>query len=108
MAVLSLGAGFDTRSIRFLNGEAAGREGVDFFELDLPEVIAQKRGLLERYSKRRPSHVLPNLVEANLNDFQGVDKALAVSVFRDEDEEGKPATTGSVRYKKIVILVERC
>ncbi len=106
VAVLSLGAGFDTRSIRFLNGEAAGREGIDFFEMDLPEVIAQKRGLLERYSKRRPSHVLPNLIEANLNDSQGVDKALAASVFKDEDEEGKPATPGSVRYKKIVILVE--
>ena len=110
MAVISLGAGFDTRSIRFANDMAHGDEiqaqGVDFFELDLPEVIAQKRGLFERYSRRKPAHILPNLVETNLNDFQAIDKALAVSVFRDEDTNGEPRSDGGTRYKKVILLAE--
>lgn len=106
VAVISLGAGFDTRSIRFLNGMVKGDvtgAGMDFFELDLPEVIEQKRGLLERYSQRQPKHVLPSLVEANLNDLRSVANALEISVFQDE---GEARTVLGGGYHKIILMVE--
>ena len=107
VAVISLGAGFDTRSIRFLNGMVKGDvtgAGMDFFELDLPEVIEQKRGLLERYSQRQPKHVLPSLVEANLNDLRSVANALEKSVFQDEGEAR--TVPGGGGYQKIILMVE--
>lgn len=110
IAILSLGAGFDTRSIRYMNG--VGGEGeymsrysgfkdrIDFFEIDLPDVIEQKKGLLARFQRRRRGSVLPHLMKADLNDLAMVRSTLG-SVFSDGPENEKP-----VRYKRVVIIVE--
>ena len=48
--VVVLGAGFDTRALRF----GAAHDGVRWAEVDLPEVVAQKQRLLARAERRRP------------------------------------------------------
>jgi ethanolamine utilization protein EutP (predicted NTPase) len=78
--VITLGAGFDTRSIRFLNnqtlfeplkGENKGTSHsvafADYHEIDLPIVIQQKRCMYGRLISRRPKLKLPQLYEADLN-----------------------------------------
>jgi O-methyltransferase involved in polyketide biosynthesis len=110
VAVINLGAGFDTRSIRFMNGVGGEpmekystqvyKDRIDYFELDLPDVISQKRGLLERYAKRRRGSVLPSLLEADLNDLDMVRSALQGPIFSEDKD--KPL----VRYKCIIVMVE--
>ena len=127
VAVISLGAGFDTRSIRFMNGvgkefrpnlNGGGghgnarvyREDIDYFELDLAEVIQQKRDLFSRYSQRQRSHHLPTLVEVNLNDLDEVERALTVSIFKDKTEDikrhNKRDITIATRYKRVIVIAE--
>ena len=63
--VVVLGAGFDTRSIRYQ------REGLRFFEVDLPETIAAKRCVHNRYKAEVDTAArLPTLVGLNLNDCE--------------------------------------
>ena len=63
--VVIIGAGFDTRSIRYQ------RDGLRFFEVDLPETIAAKRCVHERYRDEVDPQVnLPTLVGFNLNDCE--------------------------------------
>ena len=60
-----IGAGFDTRSIRYQ------REGLRFFEVDLPETIDAKRCVHERYRDEvNPQVNLPTLVGMDLNDCE--------------------------------------
>jgi hypothetical protein len=76
--VITLGAGFDTRSIRFLNNQtsfiprsqnkgATSSASADYHEIDLPIVIQQKRCMYGRLISRRPKLKLPQLYEADLN-----------------------------------------
>ena len=51
--VVVFGAGFDTRSIRYQ------REGLQFFEVDLPETIEAKRVVHERYRDEVKPDVMP-------------------------------------------------
>lgn len=60
--VLVFGAGFDTRSIRYQ------REGLRFFEVDLPETIEAKSVVHQRYQRTMPETRLPTLVGWDLND----------------------------------------
>ena len=63
--VVVIGAGFDTRSIRYQ------REGLRFFEVDLPETIDAKRCVHERYRDDvNPQVNLPTLVGMDLNDCE--------------------------------------
>jgi len=63
--VVIIGAGFDTRSIRYQ------RAGLRFFEVDLPETISAKRCVHERYRDDVDPQVhLPTLVGFNLNDCE--------------------------------------
>jgi len=63
--VVIIGAGFDTRSIRYQ------REGLRFFEVDLPETIDAKRCVHERYRDDvNPQVNLPTLVGMDLNDCE--------------------------------------
>lgn len=108
IAIVCLGAGFDTRSIRFMNGVGDDsmvrysgiKDQIDYYELDLPDVIDQKLGLLERYQRRRKGAVLPTLLKADLNDLDMVRSALHGPIF-SEDSVDK-----LVRYKRIIIIVE--
>jgi len=60
--VVVFGAGFDTRSIRYQ------REGIHFFEVDLPDTIAAKRVVHERYASKHEGTRLPSLMGFDLND----------------------------------------
>jgi O-methyltransferase involved in polyketide biosynthesis len=63
--VVVFGAGFDTRSIRYQ------REGLRFFEVDLPDTIEAKRVVHERYqADENPSVRLPARVGFDLNDCE--------------------------------------
>lgn len=69
--VITLGAGFDTRSIRLASEFA----NTSWFELDLPAVVQQKRGMFDRFVARRgasSSQRLPTLIEADLNNYTEV------------------------------------
>lgn len=69
--VITLGAGFDTRSIRM----ASEYKNTSWFELDLPPVVQQKTSMFERFIQRRGAkarRLLPKLVEADLNNYTDV------------------------------------
>ena len=63
--VVIFGAGFDTRSIRYQ------REGLRFFEVDLPDTIEAKRVVHERYRDEvKPDVRLPTRIGWDLNDCE--------------------------------------
>jgi len=62
--IVILGAGFDTRSIRYQ------REGLQIFEVDLPDTIAAKTVVQERYKASKPETRLPTRVGWDLNDCE--------------------------------------
>jgi O-methyltransferase involved in polyketide biosynthesis len=61
--VVVLGAGYDTRSLRFQ------RPGLQFFEVDLPDIASAKAGMLGRFLERREAVVRPKHVGFDLNDI---------------------------------------
>ena len=75
--IVILGAGFDSRSLRYLGKEQ--KNLTKWNEIDLPVVSCQKRKLLERFKSRRPFSNLPNLFAADLNDIEAV-KCLLPSI----------------------------
>jgi len=62
--VVIFGAGFDTRSIRYQ------REGLRFFEVDLPDTIEAKSVVHQRYKSNNPETRLPTLIGMDLNDCE--------------------------------------
>jgi hypothetical protein len=83
--LITLGAGYDTRSVKFLNRHDRHHlDGSDWphideaFELDLPQVIQSKSIMLDRLQTRRStaSHV-PHLISQNLTDFDGLQQQLS-------------------------------
>ena len=63
--VVIWGAGFDTRSLRYQ------KPGLTFWEVDLPETIAAKRCVHERYKREvKPEIQLPTLVGMDLNECE--------------------------------------
>jgi len=72
--LVSLGAGFDTRSLRLAGAAGVGCAA----EIDLPSVVAQKRALLGRLTARRSAlGPAPVLLPADLNS-----RAEAVAALR--------------------------
>jgi O-methyltransferase involved in polyketide biosynthesis len=77
--VVTLGAGFDTRPMRLGVVENVRRRTatidtrLTWSEVDLPEVIQQKRRMLERLTRRRPwlSPRIPSLHSADLSTRSG-------------------------------------
>ena len=67
-----LGAGYDTRSVRFLTKN----EIDEAWELDVVEVLDSKLVMLDRLKSRRPECGLPNIVSADLNDVKTFRKHL--------------------------------
>jgi O-methyltransferase involved in polyketide biosynthesis len=68
--VIVLGAGFDTRALRFMQYENSSSYEMSWHEIDLPAVVEQKSSLLRRYRQRRLTQQirLPQLIGADMND----------------------------------------
>jgi O-methyltransferase involved in polyketide biosynthesis len=97
--VITLGAGFDTRSLRFahIDGDTQSSPSTsnkidvnsinrslkaDFYELDLPSVVSQKLNIFKRFLLRRPKSPLPSLYGADLNNLDEVKEQLS-KIFAD-------------------------
>lgn len=92
--VITLGAGFDTRSLRYLEKQqrsgtnATKSSKMDFYEIDLPSVVTQKTSIFRRYERRRKSStspgspLLPRLYGADLNELDTVKQRLS-QIFDD-------------------------
>ena len=91
--IVTLGAGFDTRSLRYHSSDGAFRKlknskvNADFYEIDLCPVVDQKMRVFERFLKRRPKSILPKLYGADLNDIEEVQKQLS-AIFSDFGDQG--------------------
>mmetsp|Transcript_1938 Transcript_1938/g.5759 ORF Transcript_1938/g.5759 Transcript_1938/m.5759 type:complete len:822 (-) Transcript_1938:78-2543(-) len=79
--VVVLGAGFDTRAMRY--AERATAAGASFFELDLPHVCSGKSGLWDRWASKggREGLTKPRYVPYDLNDAGDPDKAAPLDVL---------------------------
>lgn len=101
--VIILGAGYDTRSLRFLNHRRyhttqQKHNTLQFFEIDLESVSTQKQKMFQRFCKRRSrkDSQLPRLLGADLNDLDAVKAQLSLA-FEDAKSDGNC---------KIIYLVE--
>ena len=126
--VITLGAGFDTRSLRFRRSKSVGSSAVttilssedddksaisqtpaanhyfdaDFYEIDLPTVVFQKESIFKRFAVRRPDCVLPKLYGADLNDLSVVKSQLS-EIFSLPEES---LASGKKVKKPTVFIVE--
>ncbi|EOD30942.1 hypothetical protein EMIHUDRAFT_99225 [Emiliania huxleyi CCMP1516] len=94
--VVVLGAGFDTRALRL----GAAHASASWAEVDLPDVIAQKKRLLARASRRRPQLAaagLPSFHAANLSDAGAARSAL---------REAVRAGGGDARGRRVLYVCE--
>ena len=66
--VVVIGSGYDTRSIRYARGRGGG-EKLNFYEVDLPSIIACKKKLFDVSGVDRD--LLPTTVGLDLDDFAG-------------------------------------
>ena len=64
--LVTLGAGYDTRSVRFLSDGSID----EAWELDITKVLDSKVVMLERLKSRRHTAKLPILVSVDLNDVE--------------------------------------
>lgn len=106
--VITLGAGFDTRSLRFQqpsseqklisrklsdSSSSSARQAIesnsnslnaDFYEVDLPSVVSQKENIFKRFLMRRPNSIIPKLYGADLNEIEEVKSQLS-HIFTDSE-----------------------
>jgi len=100
VVVVTLGAGFDTRSLRFL-ARGPGQSTSQFYEMDLPAVVEQKRRLLqERFLLRRPGSRLPVLLPGDLNIEQDVVAAFDSILLQQQQQQRQG------RGLRVVLMVE--
>jgi hypothetical protein len=102
--VISLGAGYDVRSIRLL-AESSSKQPIECFEFDLPSTIESKRQLVqERLSKRQGKRrkrievkenadtpltlQVPTMIGLDLNDILEFERQLQL-IFASPHEETK-------------------
>lgn len=75
--LISLGAGYDIRSVRWLS---SGQQVNEAWELDIPSVVESKRIMLERLQRRRQRRnkttVLPECRSVDLNNLSQVQDIL--------------------------------
>jgi hypothetical protein len=76
--IIVLGAGFDTRSLRYLQSY----DDVSWHEIDLPEVIHQKMCMFERFRRRKNYQKnLPTLHGVDLNNISELQQILQNEIF---------------------------
>jgi len=133
--LISLGAGYDTRSIQFLNvnedyahnsrdsvivsvgvNDRIDRDAIridEAYEMDLPEVVSSKTIMLDRLvERRRTQHLherkevrLPILMSQNLKDVEGLKDSLDKIFMRDGTTETN-SDDNSNDYYYTIFLVE--
>ena len=95
--VIVLGAGFDTRAVRFLERPQPG----NWVELDLPSVVRQKSLFASRLLKRRPHITLPSYEGVDLNDDSAV-KSVLSSVL-----EGRCGAPVLFVFEAVILYLEQ-
>ena len=78
--LITLGAGYDTRSVRFLTKNTID----EAWELDIKDVLDSKMIMLERLKSRRPDCVQPNITSVDLNDVSSLRRTLS-EITSDRD-----------------------
>jgi hypothetical protein len=109
--VIILGAGYDTRALRFLQKS----QKHDFFELDFPSVMKSKALMIERFKLRRKlkdAKSVPTLLNADLNDLELVQKQLK-TIFTNMDKKNKTifvveAVLMYMKDEQVAPLLELC
>lgn len=103
--VIILGAGFDTRAVRF----ALRHPHAKWVELDLPAVVLQKQALLtERLVARRPGVVLPGFQGADFNDNADFRRAVEAALRReDRGPCSAPAPPVVFVFEAVVLYLEQ-
>lgn len=105
--IITLGAGFDTRSLRLGTNETISEKrsdnkmAGDFYEVDLPAVVAQKSSVFKRFLVRRPESIMPKLYGADLNDLDEVKKQLH-RIFT----EGEQINAIGIEKRPTVFIIE--
>lgn len=107
--VITLGAGFDTRSLRFqntgnMNQNSEKKAVADFYELDLPAVVTQKTNVFKRFLQRRPHSKLPRLYGADLNDIEEVERQLTKIFSENEPINGISTKRPTVFIVEAVLM----
>ena len=104
--IVSLGAGYDTRSIRMLNNmdHASGNVVVGCYEFDLPSSIESKERLIqERLAKRRSKRglselTIPTMIGLDLNDTEEFQRQLSLICRTDTDLHTIFVVEGVIMY----------
>jgi O-methyltransferase involved in polyketide biosynthesis len=94
--LISLGAGYDARSIRWLNESPLGvATVVQCYDIDLPETVTSKQRLFDQRLSRRYDFPLklPTLIGLDLNDTDQVYQELQKILNPSDDDEGKKNAT---------------
>lgn len=86
-----VGAGYDLRSVRFL------QEGIvdEAMEVDLANVIKAKKGLLESptFQRRRPKVKLPHMAAVDLNNIETTNTTMAELLSNNNDNKDQGTFT---------------
>ena len=101
--VVTLGAGFDVRQQRL--ADEHGARGT-WAELDLPDVVEQKRRLLARAARRRPGMALPTAqLGANLTDLAAARTALRAALGGGGGGDGPTSRHATFVCEALLIYV---
>lgn len=84
--LVTLGAGYDTRSVKFLNDDKGWRID-EAWELDMPQVVSSKSIMLERLQARRPNAKIPQTIGQDLTDFERLRQQLSTILDRSDKYE---------------------
>jgi O-methyltransferase involved in polyketide biosynthesis len=100
-----LGAGYDSRSLRFLENGLVE----EAFELDLDQVITAKNVLLssQRFKDRRPNCRLPKTVAVDLNDIENTRKVLTCLLKESSDNGSNQNTFTIFLLEGILVHLQR-
>ena len=109
---ITLGAGFDTRSLRFLNRRPTQHHEKDeapteleMYEVDLPAVVAEKAAVLQgRYLKRNPGHTVPALYGADINDADALSRSLD-GIFAESARRHPPPRGASSAQQRVQVVL---
>ena len=130
--VITLGGGFDTRSLRYSEKQQKDyshstttitKSPTEFYEIDLPDVVAQKTSIFARFLQRRRKQnnnnaitttvTLPRLYGADLNDIDRVKEQLDL-IWKTSNSHRQPtvimveAVLMYLKQENILPLLSTC